>query len=167
MRGWRCRPPSSSPSSFRWWKSIAKDFNGGSFPADSATLLALNFLPGSYKAHGAQHDPDAAIAGAAGPYAADYHDNIGLDPHRIGKISVNTIGDYLANVASQGGSRWAAIQTGIHDALARRAVTPPAPTPIPPQPPPPLPPPSPKRRGGAIALLMFALGGAAYAFWRK
>jgi len=105
------------PYVFRFWKSLSGD-NGGRFASDAGQLLALNFLPGAYKAVNAGSNGDAVIAGKNGPYAWAYNDNPALQ-NATGTITVNTLRAYMANVASKGGVRWAALLAGIAAAEAR------------------------------------------------
>lgn len=101
------------PIIFKWWNSLANSDNSGNFPADGGTLLALNFLPGSFRSVGAGSNPNAAVAGAAGPYASYYNSNISLDPQRTGVITPATCELRLQNVAAAAGAKWTAIAQNI------------------------------------------------------
>jgi hypothetical protein len=111
------------PHVFAFWRDLCETFNGGTFASDAGQLLALNFLPGAYRAAHAQHDPNAPIAGKNGPYAWAYTDNPGLDPRKTGAITVNTCREYLAAYATapQNAARWAQLLADVHAASARAA----------------------------------------------
>jgi hypothetical protein len=101
---------------FRWWDALASGDNGGQFPSDAGMILALNFEPGAFKNINAGSNPDAVLAGANGPYAANYTANKALDPNNTGTITVNTCRTYLTNVAARGGARWQMLLAGIQAA---------------------------------------------------
>jgi len=113
------------PVIFRFWQGLAKDYNGGAFPADGAHLLALNMAPGAYKVAGASSNSSAVIAGKAGPYASVYGGNAYYDPDATGTVTVNSIAKRYALVDAETGTpaaaRWAQIKQGIAAAQARRA----------------------------------------------
>lgn len=88
------------PYIFSFWDSLAAKDNGGAFPADAGTLLALNFLPASFAASHAGSNPNAVVAGKNGPYASDYAANVSLDPSGSGSITPATCALRLANVAA-------------------------------------------------------------------
>lgn len=111
---WLSMTPSEQlPTIFKWWDSLANSDNGGQFPADGGTLLALNFLPGAFKTVGAGSNENAVLAAAAGPYASYYIANSSLDPNNTGSITPATCQTRLNNVASAAGSTWQSILSNI------------------------------------------------------
>lgn len=106
------------PHVFAFWRNLAQTFHGGTFPSDAGDLLALNFLPGAYKAAGAATDRNAVIAGKTGAYAWAYADNPPLQ-NAGGVITVNTLASYLAGVSLRGGAPWALLVSGLNAAIAR------------------------------------------------
>jgi hypothetical protein len=151
---WLAMPPCEQlPWIFRWWKGIAKQFNGGRFPVDQAELLGLNFLPGAYEKAGASSaNPDAVIAGKNGPFAWAYNDNAALAAG-ADVITVGTIRRYLANVALSAGGAWNYVIGQIAAAMARSGTTPTPPDGI--------------ARGGNIAILLLVTGAAVWFATRR
>lgn len=103
---------------FKLWQGWAQRYNGGRFPSDAGELLALNFLPGAFSNVHAGANPDAVIAGKAGPYAAEYAANKPLQ-NATGQITVNTLRSYLGGVATRAGSTWTGVMSQIRAAIAR------------------------------------------------
>jgi hypothetical protein len=141
------------PRVFAWWDGIAHDFRPEGFPDNAGDLLALNFLPGRYKAHGAAKDPDAPLTQS--PEAPFYTKNTFYDPGGTGAITVNTIRARQALEAK--GARWNELVTGISAAGdAPSSLTPAAP---------PAPPAPRSRAGGSAFAVGFLLTLVAGATW--
>jgi hypothetical protein len=112
------------PYIFNFWKGLTATFASGVFPRTGPLLLALNFLPLSYKTSGAATNPAAVIAGKAGPYASDYAENMWYDPDGTGAITPTTIARRFALQAAATtpaamAARWANLKAGIAAALVR------------------------------------------------
>lgn len=114
------------PYIFQFWASLAQTFAGGQFPTDGQHLLALNFLPKSYEDSGAATNPDAVIAGKAGPYASQYAPAAYYDPDGTGTITPNTIARRMLLVNTNPPARWGQVRAALQAAVVRAGSLPPS-----------------------------------------
>jgi hypothetical protein len=102
--------PTSDPETYRRWPAsqqltwvgpqleAACALHGGPFES-AARYWQANILPKSLET---AHAPDDTIAARAGPYAAAYRSNRGLDFTGDGRITLNDMGDVMARQLAAG-----------------------------------------------------------------